>query len=90
MHQPYAKTRPQYDWKRLPVTHWPVHDLRRTGRTQLAALGCMDEVAEAVLGHMPTGIARIYNLHRYDSERRKWLGVLSDHYEILAKNEDRF
>jgi integrase len=84
MHQPYAKTRPTYERKRLPVTHWSVHDLRRTGRTQLAALGCPDEVAEAVLGHMPAGIAGVYNLHRYDRERLEWLTRLSEHYESLA------
>jgi integrase len=85
MHQPYAKTRPEYQRARLPVSHWSVHDLRRTGRTQLAALGCPDEVAEAVLGHMPSGIAGVYNRHRYDQERREWLARLSEHYEKLAK-----
>jgi integrase len=85
MHQPYAKTRPAYVRPRLPVSHWSVHDLRRTGRTQLAALGCSEEVAEAVLGHMPAGIVGVYNLHRYDSERRDWLMKLSEHYEKLAK-----
>jgi len=85
MHQPYAKTRPEYVRPRLTVTHWSVHDLRRTGRTQLAALGCRDEIAEAVLGHMPSGIAGVYNLHRYDSERREWLTRLSEHYEALAR-----
>ncbi|MDN4057160.1 integrase family protein [Massilia sp. YIM B02769] len=85
MHQPYSKTRPEYTRARLPVSHWSVHDLRRTGRTQLAAMGCRDEIAEAVLGHMPAGIVGIYNLHRYDAERREWLRRLSDHYENLAK-----
>jgi integrase len=84
MHQPYAKTRPQYERRRLTVTHWSLHDLRRTGRTQLAALGCPDAVAEAVLGHMPTGIVGVYNLHRYDRERLEWLTRLSKHYERLA------
>lgn len=84
MRQPYAQTREEYNRARLPVTHWSVHDLRRTGRTQLAALGCRDEVAEAALGHMPSGIVGVYNLHRYDAERREWLTKLSDHYEKLA------
>lgn len=87
MHQPYAKTRPEYVRARLPVSHWSVHDLRRTGRTQLAMLGCSEDVAEAVLGHMAKGIVGVYNLHRYDSERRQWLTALSDHYEALAKGE---
>lgn len=58
----------------LPVTDWTPHHLRRTVRTQLAALGCPKEVAEAILGHMPTTIEATYNLHSYDAERREWLG----------------
>jgi integrase len=85
MHQPYAKTRANYVRPRLPVTHWSVYDLRRTGRTQLAALGCRDEIAEAVLGHVPAGIVGMYSLHRYDAERREWLTKLSEHYERLAR-----
>jgi integrase len=89
MRQPYATTRPGYVRTRLPVTHWSVHDLRRTGRTQLAAIGCHPDVAEAVIGHMPTGITGVYNLHRYDDERLKWLTMLSHHYEELAKPMSR-
>lgn len=58
----------------LPVTHWTPHHLRRTVRTQLAALGCPREVGEAILGHMPETIEATYNLHTYDAERREWLG----------------
>ena len=83
--QPYSTSKPEYKRARLPVTHWSVHDLRRTGRTQLTALGCHQDVAEAVIGHMPSGIEGVYNLHRYDTERRHWLKVLTDHYENLAK-----
>lgn len=60
----------------LPVTHWTPHDLRRTGRTLLAAIGCAGEVAEAILGHMPRDIEATYNAYSYDAERRKWLGKL--------------
>ena len=87
MRQPYSNTRPAFARTRLPVSHWSVHDLRRTGRTQLAALGCDADIAEAVVGHMPQGIEGIYNLHRYDRERRVWLARLSDHYERIAQQE---
>lgn len=83
--QPYSNTRPTYERTRLPVSHWSVHDLRRTGRTQLTALGCNSDVAEAVIGHMPSGIGGVYNLHKYDSERRHWLSKLSEHYEELSR-----
>lgn len=84
-HQPYSKTNPGRDRPRLPVTRWAPHDLRRSCRTQLAALGCSDEVAEAVLGHMKTGVAGIYNRHAYDNERREWLTKLDAHLEALAR-----
>lgn len=68
----------------LPVAHWSPHDLRRTGRTLLASLGCSDEVAEAVIGHMPKNILGTYNRHSYDAERRHWLGLLAAHLDGLA------
>lgn len=62
----------------LPVAHWSPHDLRRTSRTLLAGLGCPNEVAEAILGHVPPGIVGVYNAHSYDAERVLWLTRLSD------------
>lgn len=72
-HMPYCTTRKDEVRPRLPVTHWAPHDLRRTGRTMLAALGCPAEVAEAILGHLPPGVVGVYNRHGYDAERRVWL-----------------
>lgn len=77
--QPYSsKTKErQGEGLMLPVTHWTPHNLRRTGRTALAALKCPQEVGEAIVGHMPTAIIATYNLHTYDDERVEWLGKLS-------------
>lgn len=85
MHQPYAQTRPDNYRPRLPVGHWAPHDLRRTSRTLLASLGCPEEIAEVILGHMKPGIVGVYNRHTYDKERRLWLMSLDDHLERLAK-----
>lgn len=49
------------------------HDLRRPGPTQLSVMGCPDEVAKAILSRMTPGVKGIYNLHKYDAERRTWL-----------------
>ncbi len=84
-HMPYSESRPESARPRLPVTKWAPHDLRRTGRTQLAALGCSADVAEAVIGHMPNGIRGVYDRHAYDQERREWLTRLSAHLERLAE-----
>lgn len=67
----------------LPVSGWSPHNLRRTGRTLLAGLGCLDEIGEAILGHVPPGQVATYNAHTYDQERRYWLGKLSDFLEAL-------
>lgn len=82
--QPYSNTRPDEVRTRLPVTHWAPHDLRRTVRTMLAAMGCPGEVAEAILGHVPPGIVGVYNQHRYDAERVEWMRRLSERLEGLA------
>lgn len=84
LRQPYCVARPEYERSRLPVTHWAPHDLRRTVRTMLAALGCESAVAEAVLGHMQPGVQGIYDRHRYDKERRQWLTRLAEHLELCA------
>lgn len=83
-HMPYATTRPAWVRPRLPVTHWAPHDLRRTGRTLLASLGCPGEVAEAILGHLQPGVQGAYNRHHYDPERRHWLTLLSRRLEQIA------
>ncbi|MEC5408625.1 tyrosine-type recombinase/integrase [Paraburkholderia sp. MPAMCS5] len=83
-HQPYCKIAPNHDRPRLPVTHWSAHDLRRTTRTLLATIGCPNEIAEAVLGHVQPGIIGVYNRHTYDNERRGWLTHLSHRLEAIA------
>jgi integrase len=59
-----------------------LHDLRRTARTQLAALGVRREVAERCLGHATRGVEGIYDRHDYFKERRvalgQWTGVLME------------
>jgi integrase len=50
--------------------HWRPHDLRRTARTGMAAAGVGETVAELTIGHTRKGIAAVYDLHRYDREKR--------------------
>ena len=88
VYQPYSEIRAHKYPRRLPVTHWAPHDLRRSSRTLLAAMGCPNEVGEAILGHMQPGVVGIYNLHHYDAERREWLSKLSDRLESLASPQN--
>jgi integrase len=52
------------------LEHFTVHDMRRTARTHLAALGVSREVAERALNHKLRGVEGIYNRHDYFEERR--------------------
>lgn len=52
------------------MAHFTLHDLRRTARTQLAALGVRREVAERCLGHRLRGVEGTYDRHDYFKERR--------------------
>lgn len=83
-HMPNCTLRPEQPRPRWPVEGWAPHDLRRTVRTQLAALGCPQVVAESVLGHLRTGIAGIYDRHDYAAERREWLGRVVEVWEAAA------
>jgi len=83
-YQPYCKIAPNYERPRLPVRDWSAHDLRRTTRTLLATLGCPNEVAEPVLGHVQPGIVGVFNRHTYDQERREWFTRLSHRLEEIA------
>ena len=85
-HQPYCKKDPARERERLPVEYWSPHDLRRTARTLLASMGCLQDIAEAVLGHMPQGIVGVYNLYTYDKERVQWLGKLNQKLEAIAQS----
>ena len=46
-----------------------IHDLRRTARTHLEALGVAPHIAERCLNHKIKGIEGIYNRHDYFDER---------------------
>lgn len=69
--------------KRLPlknIEHFTVHDMRRTARTHLAALGVDWFVAERALNHKLRGTERVYDQHDYFEQRRqalcRWAAML--------------
>ncbi len=70
----------------LPVSEWTPHNLRRTTRTMLSAIGCSKDIAEAILGHLPDVIEATYNAYSYDKERRQWLTKLDAHLESIASS----
>ena len=67
----------------LGLPRWTPHDLRRTARTGMAALGVQERHAEAVLNHAQEGVKKIYDRHHYDNEKKEALLTWSNHLEKL-------
>lgn len=65
------------------VTGWRLHDLRRTCRTRLAALGVPEVVAERVLNHVPKGLSAVYNLHDYEAEKAEALHAWDSALQLI-------
>ena len=69
-----------------PLSHWTVHDLRRTAATVMAdQLGVLPHIVEAILNHVSghrAGVAGVYNRARYQAEMRealeRWGAYVSD------------
>jgi len=52
-----------------------LHDARRTFRTGLSTLNIPPHIAELCLAHRQPGLARTYDLHRFDQEKRHALNA---------------
>ena len=67
----------------VKLAPWCLHDLRRTGTTNLQALGFQIEVTERVINHHQggeaSGIRGIYNLHDYHGEKARALEAWAQH-----------
>ena len=76
---------------KVQFPHWRIHDLRRTGVTMLQGLGVIIEHTEAVINHISgktAGVAGVYNLYKYDSEKRRALDLWSDRRSQLISDVD--
>jgi integrase len=76
------------DPRSVKIDDWRLHDLRRTGATNLQALGIPIEVTEAVLNHISgtrAGIAGIYNRYKYEPEKRAALEAWSKRLRELLE-----
>lgn len=76
--------------KRLPrknIEHFTVHDMRRTARTQLSALGVAPFVAERALNHKLPKRQGIYDKHDYFVQRKKALHRWSEMLGAISRGE---
>jgi integrase len=66
----FSKAKTRLDRSIGTITPFTLHDLRRTVRTRLSELGIAPFIGELVLAHTQQGVAKVYDLHRYDKEKR--------------------
>jgi hypothetical protein len=71
----------------VAIPEWRLHDIRRTGATNLQALSIPVEVTEAVLNHISgtrAGVAGIYNRYKYEPEKRAALDAWDQRLQELV------
>jgi integrase len=72
-----------------PMPHWTLHDLRRTMRTRLSKLGVKPEIAERVIGHVPSGVRAVYDRHEFREEKRKALALWGQSLASIIEPSDK-
>ncbi|EFK2283430.1 tyrosine-type recombinase/integrase [Escherichia coli] len=70
--------------KRMGGKSWSCHDLRRTCRTHLSAIGVPVHIAEKILGHSLRGILAVYDKYDYLDEQKEALNKFADYVLSLA------
>jgi integrase len=84
--KPFAKNalNAALDTLTCEIPRFTLHDLRRTASTRLHELGYMPDVVEASLNHLPSGIRAVYNVARYEKQRREMMQAWGEHVTTLS------
>ena len=73
------------DPERVDLTPFVIHDIRRTVRTNLSALGVMTEVSEAIIAHKKQGVHAVYDQWQYLDEKRAALQRWADRVRSIIE-----
>ena len=84
-----AAIQKQFKLGNLQVSHFTIHDLRRTCRSLLSAEGVPGHVAERCLNHKLTGVEGIYDRYDYLDERRDGLSKIAKRLSPLINISPR-
>ena len=72
------------------ISAWTLHDLRRSFASGLQRLGIAPHIVELALNHRSgsfSGVAGIYQRHRYAKEVREAFALWSQHIEALTSKK---
>lgn len=79
-----AVSRNRQHWGIEPFT---VHDLRRTVRSNLAAMGVSPIVARKVVNHTLDGMDAVYDRHDYADEKRAAMALWADRLQAIIQGK---
>jgi len=68
-----VEARQKTDPQARPPAPWTLHDLRRTGRTELSRLRVPSHIAERIIAHAPGGAQAVYDQWEFLTENREAL-----------------
>lgn len=66
------------------ITHFTEHDLRRTSRSEVSALGFSGAVGERTINHSLKGVEGTYDQYDYYEDRRQARQKVADAIEPLV------
>jgi integrase len=67
------------------LSHWTLHDLRRTMRTGLGRLHVPPHIAELAINHTKTTIVATYDKYRYEAEVAAALAKWAEHMMAIVE-----
>jgi integrase len=71
------------------VSGWTLHDLRRTARSLMSAVGVPNDIAERTLGHTIGGVRGVYDRHEYLEEKSAALAKVAAKIKSIVKRGTR-
>ena len=72
-----------------PMSHWQIHDLRRTSRSLMGRAGVRPDVAERVMGHAIEGVEGVYDRYAYRAEKTDALKRLAALIERIIEPDEK-
>ena len=68
------------------LSHWTLHDLRRTMRTGLGRLGVPPHIGELCINHVKGGIQAVYDKYTYQPQIKDALECWANHVKTVVDN----
>lgn len=81
----FSTVKPRLDAAMKTAEPWRTHDLRRTARSLMSRAKVNSEVAEFMLGHLLTGMRKVYDKHRYLDEKRDGFAKLEREIDLILR-----